>query len=123
MCFHLVALPALRKMAGWAQPLLRRISVRTTNDLRLDPERPEYHRCTLQWSRCAMVESVCAEYLCTDMIASPHQLAHHQQPALGQRAAQVLPLYTTVELVGGSSQRVRVSVSASAKAYQHAHHQ
>lgn len=27
-CFHLVALPALRKMMGWAQPMLRRIQVR-----------------------------------------------------------------------------------------------
>ena len=26
-CFHLVALPALRKMMGWAQPGLRRVQV------------------------------------------------------------------------------------------------
>ncbi|KAG2490454.1 hypothetical protein HYH03_011090 [Edaphochlamys debaryana] len=49
VCFHLVVLPALRKMAGWAVPGLRRVAARLTADLRLDPERPEYHRCTLQW--------------------------------------------------------------------------
>lgn len=47
VCFHLVALPALRKMGGWAAPGLRRVRVLTTAPLRLDPERPEYHRATL----------------------------------------------------------------------------
>lgn len=28
-CFHLVALPALRKMMGWASPGLRRVQVRS----------------------------------------------------------------------------------------------
>lgn len=51
VCFHLVVLPALRKMAGWAHPELRRVAARLTSDLKLDPERPEYHRATLQWSR------------------------------------------------------------------------
>ncbi|KXZ48662.1 hypothetical protein GPECTOR_26g565 [Gonium pectorale] len=50
VCFHLVVLPALRKMAGWAAPALRRVAARLAAPLRLDPERPEYHRCTLQWS-------------------------------------------------------------------------
>lgn len=51
VCFHLVALPALRKMAGWAAPGLRRVHVRLANDLKMDPERPEYHRATLQYCR------------------------------------------------------------------------
>ncbi len=49
VCFNLVVLPALRKMAGWAQPQLRRIHVTLTSDLKLDPERPEYHRATVQY--------------------------------------------------------------------------
>ena len=44
--WHLVVVPVLRKLAGWADPLLRRVHVRTTAPLRLDPERPEYHRAT-----------------------------------------------------------------------------
>ncbi|KAF5838303.1 MoaB/Mog domain-containing protein [Dunaliella salina] len=52
VCFHLVALPALRKMAGWASPGLRRVHVRLANDIKMDPERPEYHRATLQYSKC-----------------------------------------------------------------------
>lgn len=51
VCFNLVATPALRKMAGWAQPQLRRLQVVTTRPLRLDPERPEYHRVVLQYGR------------------------------------------------------------------------
>jgi gephyrin len=34
-------------MAGWAEPGLRRVRVRTTAPIRLDPERPEYHRATV----------------------------------------------------------------------------
>eukprot|EP00198_Chlamydomonas_reinhardtii_P008997 XP_001698334.1 molybdenum cofactor biosynthesis protein [Chlamydomonas reinhardtii] len=49
VCFHLVVLPALRKMGGWAEPQLRRVAARLAVDIKLDPERPEYHRCTLQW--------------------------------------------------------------------------
>jgi len=33
--------------------MLRRVHARTTKDIRLDNERPEYHRVTLEWSECA----------------------------------------------------------------------
>lgn len=32
-------------------PMPRRVHVRTTEDLKLDPERPEYHRATVHWRR------------------------------------------------------------------------
>eukprot|EP00775_Hariotina_reticulata_P002120 gene2120-2439_t len=51
VCFNLVVVPALRKMAGWKEPLLRRTQVVTTSLLKLDPERPEYHRVVLQYGR------------------------------------------------------------------------
>eukprot|EP00878_Enallax_costatus_P031872 GHUV01034930.1.p1 GENE.GHUV01034930.1~~GHUV01034930.1.p1 ORF type:complete len:185 (+),score=66.12 GHUV01034930.1:387-941(+) len=51
VCFNLVVVPALRKMSGWPQPQLRRIQVITTSALKLDPERPEYHRVVLQYGR------------------------------------------------------------------------
>jgi gephyrin len=49
VCFSLVVVPALRKMAGWADPSLRRVRATLAGPalLRLDPERPEYHRATL----------------------------------------------------------------------------
>ena len=47
--FQLVCVPVLRALAGWKQPGLRRLAVRTTAPLRLDPERPEYHRAALGW--------------------------------------------------------------------------
>ncbi|GFR45630.1 hypothetical protein Agub_g7038 [Astrephomene gubernaculifera] len=50
VCFNLVVLPALRKLAGWQRPELRRVAACLTSDIRLDPERPEYHRATLVWS-------------------------------------------------------------------------
>eukprot|EP00877_Chromochloris_zofingiensis_P014371 jgi/Chrzof1/9188/Cz03g39060.t1 len=49
VCFNLVVVPALRHMCGWAVPELRRIHVTLTSDLKLDPERPEYHRATIHY--------------------------------------------------------------------------
>ncbi|DBA77249.1 hypothetical protein WJX79_006001 [Trebouxia sp. C0005] len=49
--FNLVVVPALHKMAGWQHPMPRRVHVRTSQDLKLDPERPEYHRATVHWRR------------------------------------------------------------------------
>jgi len=56
VCFNLVALPALRRLAGWAQPHLRRVWCRLNGALKMDPERPEYHRVTLQYSRCPVAD-------------------------------------------------------------------
>jgi gephyrin len=47
--FQLVVVPTLRRMLGWADPRLRRIRCRLEADVRLDAERPEYHRATLRW--------------------------------------------------------------------------
>ncbi|QDZ25791.1 molybdopterin biosynthesis protein [Chloropicon primus] len=45
--FNLVVVPALRKLAGWTNPRLRRMGVRTADKIAMDPKRPEYHRVTL----------------------------------------------------------------------------
>lgn len=82
VCFHLVALPALRRLAGWPAPGLRRVTARLTSPLKMDPERPEYHRCTLQYSKCVEQVAGCI-YLysaCTSRkgvvdACMPHQ--HH----------------------------------------------
>lgn len=47
--FYLFVVPAIRKMAGWPDPHLRRVQAFTTRPLMLDPQRPEYHRATLRW--------------------------------------------------------------------------
>lgn len=47
--FHLVVVPCLRKMNGWADPRLRRVHVYTASPIKMDPERPEYHRAILRW--------------------------------------------------------------------------
>ncbi|MEW5308598.1 MAG: hypothetical protein WDW38_000543 [Sanguina aurantia] len=49
VCFQLVVVPCLHKMSGWKQSGLRRVHARLASSLRLDPERPEYHRATLVW--------------------------------------------------------------------------
>lgn len=33
------------------EPRLRRLHVRTANDIKMDPERPEYHRAIAHWAR------------------------------------------------------------------------
>lgn len=45
--FHLAVAPALRRLAGWRHPGPRRLTATLAAPLRLDPERPEYHRATL----------------------------------------------------------------------------
>uniref|UniRef100_A0A7S0UQY7 Molybdopterin biosynthesis protein CNX1 n=1 Tax=Polytomella parva TaxID=51329 RepID=A0A7S0UQY7_9CHLO len=57
VCFHLVVLPVLRKMAGWNHPELRRIHVRIQNDIKMDPERPEYHRVQIAWASTSETRS------------------------------------------------------------------
>jgi len=50
VCFYLTVVPAMRRMAGWTHPHLRRVQVRLAQPLKMDPERPEYHRATVNWS-------------------------------------------------------------------------
>lgn len=47
--FYLLGVPALRKLAGWPDPHLRRIQVYLGQPLPLDNYRPEYHRAILEW--------------------------------------------------------------------------
>jgi gephyrin len=51
--FYLLGVPALRKLAGWPDPHLRRITVALAQPLPLDPYRPEYHRAILDWDNQA----------------------------------------------------------------------
>ena len=48
--FSLVVGPAIRALAGWRHPRPRRVHAKLSGALKLDPERPEYHRATLHWS-------------------------------------------------------------------------
>lgn len=48
--FNLVVLPALRRMSGWREPMLRRLQAYLGTPVKLDPMRPEYHRASLRWS-------------------------------------------------------------------------
>ncbi|HXF63326.1 MAG TPA: gephyrin-like molybdotransferase Glp [Caldilineaceae bacterium] len=47
--FYLLVAPAIRKLAGWPDPRLRRVQAHLAQPLALDPYRPEYHRATLRW--------------------------------------------------------------------------
>jgi gephyrin len=49
VCFHLFVRAAIEKLAGHAAPGLRRVHGHVTSDIKLDPERPEYHRVALAW--------------------------------------------------------------------------
>jgi gephyrin len=51
VCFSLAVVPALRRMAGWEDPSLRRVRAVLTAPLKLDHERPEYHRATLTFGK------------------------------------------------------------------------
>jgi gephyrin len=47
--YYLLVAPAIRKMAGWPEPRLRRIQAQIEQALPLDAYRPEYHRATAIW--------------------------------------------------------------------------
>jgi gephyrin len=49
--FYLLALPAIRALMGVTAPTLPVVQAHTTQPLRLDSMRPEYHRVTLTWDR------------------------------------------------------------------------
>ena len=48
--FHLIVVPVLRKIGGWAEPHLRRVHATLAMDIKMDPVRPEYHRAVLSWT-------------------------------------------------------------------------
>jgi gephyrin len=47
--FYLLVAPAIRCLAGWPNPELRRVQAHLERALPLDNDRPEYHRATLAW--------------------------------------------------------------------------
>ncbi|CAN5577626.1 molybdopterin molybdotransferase MoeA [soil metagenome] len=49
VAFYLMSVPALRKLAGWPEPRLKRVQAHLAQPLPLDNYRPEYHRATLRW--------------------------------------------------------------------------
>ncbi len=51
--FYLLGVPALRQLAGWADPMLRRLRVMLAQPLALDADRPEYHRAQIHWDAAA----------------------------------------------------------------------
>lgn len=59
VCFNLVVLPTVRKLSGWTNPYLCRVNVKVQDSLNLDPQRPEYHRATVQWDASNTNESPC----------------------------------------------------------------
>lgn len=44
----------LNMIATLQEPRLRRVHARTQTAIKLDPERPEYHRASLHWHRQAL---------------------------------------------------------------------
>jgi len=58
--FYLVCVPALRKLSGFKDFNLPTVDAIINQSLKLDPERPEYHRATVHWShaeKCFVAES------------------------------------------------------------------
>lgn len=49
VCFNLFVVPAIRQVAGWANPHLLRVKARVRQTLKTDPVRPEFHRAIIRW--------------------------------------------------------------------------
>eukprot|EP01125_Pyxidicula_operculata_P012148 TRINITY_DN3988_c0_g2_i1.p1 TRINITY_DN3988_c0_g2~~TRINITY_DN3988_c0_g2_i1.p1 ORF type:complete len:424 (-),score=79.48 TRINITY_DN3988_c0_g2_i1:217-1488(-) len=50
VCFYLFVVLAIRKMAGYSNPRLPVVKAKLKNKIRLDVDRPEYHRATVSWN-------------------------------------------------------------------------
>uniref|UniRef100_A0A2P2K9H5 Molybdopterin biosynthesis protein CNX1 n=1 Tax=Rhizophora mucronata TaxID=61149 RepID=A0A2P2K9H5_RHIMU len=50
VCFHLFVVPAIRLLAGWANPHHLRVQARLQQPIKTDPIRPEFHRATIRWN-------------------------------------------------------------------------
>ncbi|XP_031401341.1 molybdopterin biosynthesis protein CNX1 [Punica granatum] len=48
VCFYLFVLPAIRHLAGWANPHLLRVQARLQQPIKTDPVRTEFHRATVR---------------------------------------------------------------------------
>lgn len=93
--FYLFAVPALRQLAGWPDPQLRRIQARLAQPLPLDPYRPEFHRAILHWDE----EQDCFVATSTGSQASSRLLSMYTANALlalPQRAG-TLPVGAAVD--------------------------
>lgn len=49
VCFHLFVVPAIRYLAGWANPHLPRVHARLRQSIKPDHIRPEFHRSIIRW--------------------------------------------------------------------------
>ncbi|CAK7329214.1 unnamed protein product [Dovyalis caffra] len=49
VCFHLFVVPAIRLLAGWANPHLLRVQACLHQPIKADPVRPEFHRAIIRW--------------------------------------------------------------------------
>ncbi|GLT48396.1 hypothetical protein SLA2020_220260 [Shorea laevis] len=49
VCFNLYVVPAIRQVAGWANPNLVRVKARVQQAIKTDPVRPEFHRAIIRW--------------------------------------------------------------------------
>ena len=80
--FHLVVVPSLRKMAGWRHPALRRVAATLAQPLKLDPERPEYHRATLTWSPGGLVAHSTGGQISSRLLSARSAVALLELPAV-----------------------------------------
>ncbi|XP_062082360.1 molybdopterin biosynthesis protein CNX1 [Humulus lupulus] len=49
VCFHLFVVPAIRLLAGWANPHLLRVQARLRQHINTHPVRSEFHRAIVSW--------------------------------------------------------------------------
>eukprot|EP00736_Rhodelphis_marinus_P004562 Rmarinus@m.19004 len=93
--FNLLVLPALRKMMGVPKPHHPKVKVQLRETLKLDPERPEYHRLHVWWDDAAG----CLAGSSTGRQISSRLLSLRSATALGllPKAEGVLPEGSLVE--------------------------
>jgi len=106
VCFSLTVAPALRRMCGRPHPLPRRVPVVSASPLRLDPERPEYHRATLHVTKSGLVATSTGRQISSRLLSCAGASALLELP----RGSTTLPSGTHPlrnSLLGGAGGGVR----------------
>ncbi|MCO5550408.1 hypothetical protein L7F22_003892 [Adiantum nelumboides] len=117
VCFNLVVIPAIRKLSGWENPSLCRVLVKVQETLKLDPQRPEYHRAIVQWGGSSTQSSSCFVARSTGKQISSRLLSMRSANALlelPQGHGSIVPGSVVSALLIGDIHNTQMDLSFSA---------
>ncbi|KAL1527410.1 hypothetical protein AB1Y20_016078 [Prymnesium parvum] len=99
VCFHLVVAPALRKLAAAPSPRPRRLLARLAAEVKLDKERPEFHRARLSSTARGLLAHSTGEQISSRLLSCVGADALVELPAAADRGAPTIPAGALVSVL------------------------